>query len=184
MAMIKCKECKKKISSKAKKCPHCGAPVPKKMGCFSGFILIVFIVIVIYYVAVSVSKKPAQKKMVPKKEVKRTPPVQKQVIPKLQVESVGYYKKDNDNGSYTRVFSFYTKSTNFESIKNHAEKQMWSRNGLTVVYYFNDRNNTPDVTFTGNEFNKKYEPYCIAGFWKYTNGKTAFNKYPFKDNSK
>jgi hypothetical protein len=27
MALIKCDECKKEISSKAEKCPHCGNPV-------------------------------------------------------------------------------------------------------------------------------------------------------------
>ena len=30
MALITCKECKEKISNKAKKCPKCGAPVKKK----------------------------------------------------------------------------------------------------------------------------------------------------------
>lgn len=30
MSMIKCPECKKKISDKAKTCPHCGAPIPDK----------------------------------------------------------------------------------------------------------------------------------------------------------
>lgn len=29
MSMIKCPECKKKISNQAKACPHCGAPVPE-----------------------------------------------------------------------------------------------------------------------------------------------------------
>src|ERR1700722_1832695 len=28
MALIKCKDCKKEISSAAKACPHCGKPVP------------------------------------------------------------------------------------------------------------------------------------------------------------
>lgn len=30
MAMIKCKECGKEISSLAEKCPHCGAPTTGK----------------------------------------------------------------------------------------------------------------------------------------------------------
>ena len=29
MAVIKCSECRKKISDKAQACPHCGAPVVK-----------------------------------------------------------------------------------------------------------------------------------------------------------
>lgn len=41
MALKKCKECGKEISTKAIKCPHCGAPVRRqfKLGCGS-FILI------------------------------------------------------------------------------------------------------------------------------------------------
>ena len=31
MALIKCAECGKEISSNATACPHCGSPVPKKM---------------------------------------------------------------------------------------------------------------------------------------------------------
>ena len=31
MALIKCVECGKEISSNAAACPHCGSPVPKKM---------------------------------------------------------------------------------------------------------------------------------------------------------
>jgi hypothetical protein len=44
MAMSKCKECGKEISTKADKCPHCGAPQkPKQYGCGT-LILVVFII--------------------------------------------------------------------------------------------------------------------------------------------
>jgi hypothetical protein len=50
MAMTKCRECKKDISSKAESCPHCGAPVakPKKssgIGC--GTVIVIAIVLAI-----------------------------------------------------------------------------------------------------------------------------------------
>ena len=37
MAIIKCKECKKEASEKAKNCPSCGAPIKNKIG-WGGFI--------------------------------------------------------------------------------------------------------------------------------------------------
>lgn len=49
MALIKCKECEKEVSTKAEKCPNCGAPVKKKgIGCLGFSVLFIgFIVFVI-----------------------------------------------------------------------------------------------------------------------------------------
>ncbi|KAF0844354.1 hypothetical protein FNL37_1798 [Methylovorus glucosotrophus] len=47
MALIKCKECKSQISSKAKVCPNCGAPVKKEatlLGCLTVFLLVGFVI--------------------------------------------------------------------------------------------------------------------------------------------
>lgn len=33
MALIKCKECKREVSDKAKTCPHCGNPIDTKVYC-------------------------------------------------------------------------------------------------------------------------------------------------------
>ena len=57
---------------------------------------------------------------------------------------------------------------------------MYTEGGTTIVFFFNDKLNTPDVTFVGADFDKKYNNYCIAGYWKYPNGKEKFNKFPFK----
>lgn len=48
MAIIKCKECKKEVSDKAKNCPSCGTPVKSRIGC-GGFIVILFCIGVIIY---------------------------------------------------------------------------------------------------------------------------------------
>jgi zinc-ribbon domain len=37
MALIKCSECHNEISSKARKCPHCGAPIAKRGSAALGF---------------------------------------------------------------------------------------------------------------------------------------------------
>jgi len=51
MALNKCKECGKEVSSQAKTCPHCGAPV-QAGGIFAMAILIaVFFVLILVYAA-------------------------------------------------------------------------------------------------------------------------------------
>ena len=43
MAMTKCKECGNAISKKAKKCPHCGAPIKQKTSAFTWIVTIILI---------------------------------------------------------------------------------------------------------------------------------------------
>ena len=50
MALKKCKECGKEVSSTAKLCPHCGAPQPKQMG-IGSVIILLFVGYVIYIAA-------------------------------------------------------------------------------------------------------------------------------------
>lgn len=65
MALIKCKECSKQISSKAKSCPHCGALTPKKTSVLT-WILFVFIGLPFgYTVFVATSVKNEQAKQQP-----------------------------------------------------------------------------------------------------------------------
>lgn len=42
--MIKCKECGKQVSTKAKTCPECGAPVKKQTGCLPGCLVLLVLV--------------------------------------------------------------------------------------------------------------------------------------------
>lgn len=55
MALIKCKECGKEVSTSAKNCPSCGAPVKKTLG-YGGLILIAIIIFVAYQVNKPVGK--------------------------------------------------------------------------------------------------------------------------------
>ena len=63
MALIKCEECKKEVSSKASNCPHCGIKVRKQKGCV--FILSIICAIAIFIFANSllndtINSKPAK----------------------------------------------------------------------------------------------------------------------------
>jgi len=155
MALIKCKECGAEISAQAKTCPKCGAPVKKPMpkGCLITLIVGAVLFLIIFIIS---------------------------SIEDSDFEQVGYYKTKLRNGSYFRLFSVYTSSTNWEKMKKYAQNQMWSEGGSTFVFFFNDRKNTPDVTQVGMKFNKKYERYWIAGYWKYPTGKEKFAKFTAK----
>lgn len=49
MALKECKECKQNVSSKAKKCPHCGAPIKARTSPLAWFFLIVLLVMIFGY---------------------------------------------------------------------------------------------------------------------------------------
>lgn len=60
MALVKCKECGNEVSTKAKRCPRCGAKVPKGIGVF-GILMMVLVVWVFFVIgrnASSTSEKP------------------------------------------------------------------------------------------------------------------------------
>ena len=54
MSLVKCKECGKEVSNKAKTCPNCGAKAPKKTSLFTWLVLI-FIGLIVYVVSQSPS---------------------------------------------------------------------------------------------------------------------------------
>ena len=100
-------------------------------------------------------------------------------------EQVGYSKIKLATGSNKRVFSFYVKNfsdnpTTWNEIERFAKKQMYTSGGTNLVFFFDDRKNTPDVTFVAEQFDAKYEKYCIAAYWKYPTGVEKFSRYPFK----
>lgn len=87
MAIKKCKECDKEVSSKAKQCPHCGAPVPKKVG-LVGIILVLFVGYIIYAAATG-SGRSSTNSPTPS-AVPSTPPT-----PPLEVQS---WRCDTEHG--------------------------------------------------------------------------------------
>jgi len=65
MATRKCKDCGNQVSTRAKQCPHCGAPVKKKSGCLGVIVLLFLVFVVIGIISSSVDQKPKPKPSTP-----------------------------------------------------------------------------------------------------------------------
>ena len=105
MAIVNCKECGKAISSNAKKCPNCGAPVKKKSGCFIIVLIAIMFIIIFFYIVGQISGG--------------------------NFEDIGYHKKETLNGSYYRVYSVYVndfKDTpeKWDNILKYAKNKMYT----------------------------------------------------------
>ena len=78
MALKKCKECGKEVSSKAANCPSCGVPIQRKRGCLSTIALIfvaLFVVGIIASLLNSPSGTSTTPEAVPAKPAVRPPPI-------------------------------------------------------------------------------------------------------------
>ena len=93
-----------------------------------------------------------------------------------EFEKIGYYK----NGKI-RIRSYYTSTMDFEKIKNHARTMPWTEGGVTHIYYFDDKENTPNVSHLGVKFSPRFKKSCIASYNKLTHNEENFEKYPFKN---
>jgi len=71
MALLNCNECKKEVSTQAKRCPHCGAKPPKEpisLGKFIGIMsFLSFMVLLIYFV-----NQMPERELTPQEKVERS----------------------------------------------------------------------------------------------------------------
>lgn len=58
MATQECKDCGNEVSTRAKQCPHCGAPAKKKTGCLGVIGLLFFVAIIISVIFASLNENP------------------------------------------------------------------------------------------------------------------------------
>jgi len=95
MALIQCKECGKQISSKARQCPSCGAPLPKPNGCLGcgGIVLLLFILFAVVIMPAPNAKKNGVADSTPSssEEATETPTPEPTPTPK-SVSTTGWYK--------------------------------------------------------------------------------------------
>lgn len=103
MALIACKECGEKVSTKAKKCPKCGAKAPKKTSLFTWLVLI-FIVFSVYIANQSTNYTNATKKVIASNSSTKAQASKSQARPKPQ------WRTSTSKHEMTGKFSAYAQS--------------------------------------------------------------------------
>lgn len=84
---------------------------------------------------------------------------------------VGENKQRVEGEKNNRVISIYVREVNLDAMQGFAREQAWDGPGTrTVVCFFDDRVNTPDVTFTGLDFSEHYKTHWIAAYYHQPNG--------------
>lgn len=109
-------------------------------------------------------------------------PMQKPVTISLyQISNVYEPREDAQNRRVITVYVAGFKDTKevWMRMFDYANKLPLTREGITAVYFFDNRTCTPSVDYFTEEFEKIYEIHCVAGYWKYSNGTDIFRQYPF-----
>jgi hypothetical protein len=88
-------------------------------------------------------------------------------------------KKQGDPGKENTLCSVYSPNLDFQAMAVYARSYPWAGPGSqTVLYFFDDWKNTPDVAFTGEDFNEYYKQHWVAGYWHRADGTEMFIRYP------
>jgi len=142
MALQTCNDCNREVSSSATQCPHCGAPIKKKMGCLK-IIGALFLFFVILAAIGGGGGKSSNDKNLPKFAV-GAPVVLKDV--EVTVTKVEYVN----------------------SIKELNQFATEAGSGIYLILYVSVKNNSDQaMTFTSNNFkilrgNSTYDPDLTA----------------------
>lgn len=161
--MIKCKGCGEEISKKAKICPKCGEPAPKKTSLLTWLVGILFIVALINYGNNNSNKtqnNKAQNKTCYNENVfelfKKAFKEQGVSIEKLywkdkpfKTQKGTYTQSLNFDSPYNRGLVFYDKNCNPEIIKSS------SGYGEVVMYYYEVKNNDLKLMKTAKNIYKR-----------------------------
>ena len=132
-----CLRCNHKIKSSTLKCTNCGFSNYFQSGHLAIFFSILIFLFFIVYIKVF----------------------------GIQFELKSSYERNfviQDQSSKIRVYSFYTKTDDLVEMEKHARTQLWSLYGKTAILYFNSKEDTPDVSIWGLEFNPKSWKHCVA----------------------
>jgi hypothetical protein len=79
------------------------------------------------------------------------------------------------------VQNFHESKVVWEYIFDYGNKMPLVKEGYTAVFFFNNRHYTPILDAFTEEVDSEYQPYCVAGYWKYSNGTDICRQYPYKN---
>ena len=119
MSLTKCKECGNQLSTKADKCPNCGAPIKKKakVGCIGSIIIIVLALILIGKVSNFLDEKPKEHKDIEKAKIEVQS--EKERKDKERIETA--QKKKQQERFLETIEDHYEKVVNLNKAENYEE---------------------------------------------------------------
>ena len=96
----------------------------------------------------------------------------------VEFDNIGYFEKGQPPA---RVLTYYTTCEDMTKIKEHAKRQSWEEGAILQVFYFDEREFTPNVDHLSLNFDSEYKEHCIAFYRKLSKGRDTFQKYPYKN---
>jgi len=127
VALKKCKECGKDVSTKADSCPHCGAKIKRgNLGCGGILVLMIFFAIIASFFG-----SPDTKTKSPSK-TKVTAPAKVKTPEELREERIKNCFSGWD-GSHRELVKLIKKSMNDPGSYDHVETVYWDKGDHLVV---------------------------------------------------
>lgn len=91
------------------------------------------------------------------------------------------YRNENNTGPVVRIFAVFASDTLWNEMKAYGDFMPHTKYGNTKVFYFIDKENTPDkISATDPYIDRKFQRYCVGQYEKTAMGETRFKKYPFR----
>lgn len=163
MSLVKCKECKKEISTKAELCPHCGTKVTKRTSAFTWIVLVILILIYNFSTNTLSDVKKANnetKAVETMEDKKKKEKVLLEELKKLPASEI--YKNNNkyaellgmfpSNDRYRKKYKYYSNRVKILEDKIGKSPNVSPWNGVPTIverYVKNKAKDSSSVEFKG-----------------------------------
>ena len=132
MALIKCKECGEKVSTKAKNCPSCGAKAPKKTSIVTWGVLVLILLAIFGAIHTESNLTPEQRKAIEErrtadikeKEAARIKQSELEAKTKLENTRKGFHCLSSFDGSHAGVKKLVKEKMRDPKSFEHIETQI------------------------------------------------------------
>ena len=96
-------------------------------------------------------------------------------------QEVALYRNENNTGPIIRVYAVTVADTLWREMRQYGDFMPYTKYGNTKVYFFRQGQPVPRQVRPGPEnFDSKYNKYCLAKYEKEVMGNSSFQKYPLQ----
>ncbi len=99
-------------------------------------------------------------------------------------KEVAFIRNEQNTGPVIRVYAVTLSDTLWKEMINYGNFMPYNKYGNTRVYFFLNKNPYPkQLTIGGNNFDSKFNSYCIGLYQKDVMSQVSLKKLPFTKNS-